>query len=78
MTARTRARGWRRLTPHLWRYARHRIGAVTGTSDEVLRGRAEVIEAGAQMIALTPVGENVAEDREQMERLAAYVISRLR
>jgi hypothetical protein len=34
----------------------------------------EVIDAGAEMVLLNPVGEHVAEDREQMERLAADVI----
>ena len=47
---------------------------VSGTPDDVVRGLREVIDAGAQMILLNPVGENVAEDREQMERLAAEVI----
>ena len=36
-----------------------------------------LIDAGAEMILLNPVGENVAEDREQMERLAAEVIPQL-
>jgi alkanesulfonate monooxygenase SsuD/methylene tetrahydromethanopterin reductase-like flavin-dependent oxidoreductase (luciferase family) len=47
---------------------------VSGTPDDVIRGLREVVDAGAQMILLNPVGENVAEDREQMERLAADVI----
>ena len=50
---------------------------VSGTPDDVVRGLREVIDAGAQMILLNPVGENVAEDREQMERLAAEVIPQL-
>ena len=50
---------------------------VSGTPDDVVRGVREVIDAGAQMILLNPVGENVAEDREQMERLAAEVIPQL-
>ena len=33
--------------------------------------------AGAQMLLLNPVGADVAQDREQMERLALEVISRL-
>lgn len=47
---------------------------VSGTPDDVVRGVREVIDAGAEMILLNPVGENIAEDREQMERLAAEVI----
>jgi alkanesulfonate monooxygenase SsuD/methylene tetrahydromethanopterin reductase-like flavin-dependent oxidoreductase (luciferase family) len=50
---------------------------VSGTPDDVVRGIGEVIDAGAQMVLLNPVGDNVAEDREQMERLAAEVIPRL-
>jgi alkanesulfonate monooxygenase SsuD/methylene tetrahydromethanopterin reductase-like flavin-dependent oxidoreductase (luciferase family) len=50
---------------------------VSGTPDDVVRGVREVIDAGAQMILLNPVGENVAEDREQMERLAGDVIPQL-
>ena len=50
---------------------------VSGTPDDVARGVREVIDAGAEMILLNPVGETVAEDREQMERLAAEVIPRL-
>lgn len=34
-------------------------------------------DAGAEMILLNPVGKDVAEDREQMERLAAEVIPQL-
>lgn len=51
---------------------------VSGTPDDVARGLAEVIDAGAEMLLLNPVGDDVAEDREQMERLAAEVIPRLR
>jgi alkanesulfonate monooxygenase SsuD/methylene tetrahydromethanopterin reductase-like flavin-dependent oxidoreductase (luciferase family) len=51
--------------------------AVAGTADDVVRGLSEVITAGAQTILLNPVGATVAEDREQMERLAAEVIPRL-
>jgi alkanesulfonate monooxygenase SsuD/methylene tetrahydromethanopterin reductase-like flavin-dependent oxidoreductase (luciferase family) len=51
--------------------------AVAGTADDVVRGLREVITAGAQTILLNPVGATVAEDREQMERLAAEVIPRL-
>ncbi len=50
---------------------------VSGTPDEVARGLREVIAAGAEMLLLNPVGETVAEDREQMERLAAEVIPQL-
>jgi probable F420-dependent oxidoreductase len=50
---------------------------VSGTPDDVVRGLREVIDAGAQTILLNPVGETVAEDHEQMERLAAEVIPRL-
>jgi alkanesulfonate monooxygenase SsuD/methylene tetrahydromethanopterin reductase-like flavin-dependent oxidoreductase (luciferase family) len=50
---------------------------VCGTPDNVVRGVRQVIDAGAQMILLNPVGEHVAEDREQMERLAAEVIPQL-
>ena len=37
----------------------------------------EVIDAGAEMVLLNPVGTTVTEDREQMERLAAEVIPQL-
>ena len=50
---------------------------VSGTPDDVVRGLSEVIDAGAQMLLLNPVGPDVAENREQMERLAAEVIPRL-
>jgi alkanesulfonate monooxygenase SsuD/methylene tetrahydromethanopterin reductase-like flavin-dependent oxidoreductase (luciferase family) len=50
---------------------------VSGTPDEVARGVREVIDAGAEMVLLNPVGTNVTEDREQMERLAAEVIPQL-
>jgi len=51
--------------------------SVSGTPEEVARGLAEVIDAGAQMLLLNPVGADVAENREQMERLAAEVIPQL-
>ncbi len=51
--------------------------AVAGKPADVARGLSEVMYAGAQMLLFNPVGENVAEDREQMERLAAQVIPRL-
>jgi alkanesulfonate monooxygenase SsuD/methylene tetrahydromethanopterin reductase-like flavin-dependent oxidoreductase (luciferase family) len=50
---------------------------VSGTPGDVVRGLREVIDAGAEMILLNPVGENVGEDRDQMERLAAEVIPQL-
>jgi alkanesulfonate monooxygenase SsuD/methylene tetrahydromethanopterin reductase-like flavin-dependent oxidoreductase (luciferase family) len=50
---------------------------VSGTSDDVAAGLREVIEAGAEMILLNPVGRDLGEDREQMERLAAEVIPQL-
>ena len=50
---------------------------VSGTPDDVVRGLQEVVDAGAETLLLNPVGENVAEDREQMERLAAEVMPRL-
>jgi alkanesulfonate monooxygenase SsuD/methylene tetrahydromethanopterin reductase-like flavin-dependent oxidoreductase (luciferase family) len=50
---------------------------VYGTPDDVVRGVAEVIDAGAEMVLLNPVGADVDENRAQMERLAAEVIPRL-
>ncbi len=50
---------------------------VSGTPSDVARGLREVIDAGAQMLLLHPVGASLAEDREQMERLAAEVIPQL-
>ena len=50
---------------------------VSGTSQDVVRGVREVIDAGAETVLLNPVGETVAEDREQMERLAADVMPQL-
>lgn len=50
---------------------------VSGTPDDVARGLREVIDAGAQMLLLNPVGTGVGENREQMERLAAEVIPQL-
>jgi alkanesulfonate monooxygenase SsuD/methylene tetrahydromethanopterin reductase-like flavin-dependent oxidoreductase (luciferase family) len=47
---------------------------VTGTADAVARGLAEVRDAGAVMILLDPLGDDVTSDREQMERLAADVL----
>ncbi len=50
---------------------------VSGTPDDVARGLREVIDAGAQTLLLNPVGTDVPENREQMERLAAEVIPQL-
>jgi alkanesulfonate monooxygenase SsuD/methylene tetrahydromethanopterin reductase-like flavin-dependent oxidoreductase (luciferase family) len=50
---------------------------VSGTVDDVIAGLREVIDAGAQTILLNPVGRDIPEDREQMERLAAEVIPQL-
>ncbi|RFZ71431.1 LLM class F420-dependent oxidoreductase [Mycobacterium liflandii] len=52
--------------------------AVAGTPDDVTRGLAEVIATGAQTLLLNPVGPDVGQNHEQMERLAAEVIPRLR
>ncbi|BBX57506.1 Alkanesulfonate monooxygenase [Mycobacterium shottsii] len=52
--------------------------AVAGTPDDVTRGLAEVIAAGAQTMLLNPVGPDVGQNHDQMERLAADVIPRLR
>jgi alkanesulfonate monooxygenase SsuD/methylene tetrahydromethanopterin reductase-like flavin-dependent oxidoreductase (luciferase family) len=50
---------------------------VSGTPDDVVRGLREVIDAGAQMLLLNPVGPDTAQNHEQMERLAAEVIPQL-
>ena len=50
---------------------------VSGTPDDVARGLRAVIDAGAEMLLLNPVGADVNENREQMERLAAEVIPQL-
>ena len=50
---------------------------VCGTADDVAAGLRDVIDAGAEMILLNPVGLDVGEDREQMERLAAEVVPQL-
>lgn len=50
---------------------------VSGTPSDVVRGLREVIDAGAQTLLLNPTGASLAEDREQMERLAAEVIPQL-
>ncbi|MEB4208191.1 LLM class flavin-dependent oxidoreductase [Mycobacterium sp. 94-17] len=50
---------------------------VAGTPGDVVRGLRAVIDAGAQMVLLNPVGVDADENREQMERLAAEVIPQL-
>ena len=50
---------------------------VSGTVDDVIAGLRDVIEAGAETILLNPVGRDITEDHEQMERLAAEVIPQL-
>lgn len=50
---------------------------VSGTPDDVVRGLREVIDAGAQMVLLNPVGIDAGENAEQMDRLAAEVIPQL-
>jgi alkanesulfonate monooxygenase SsuD/methylene tetrahydromethanopterin reductase-like flavin-dependent oxidoreductase (luciferase family) len=50
---------------------------VCGTPEDVVRGLREVAEAGAEYLLLNPVGAGVAQDREQMERLAADVVPEL-
>jgi probable F420-dependent oxidoreductase len=47
---------------------------VSGTPADVAAGVRAVIEAGAEMILLNPLGDSVADDREQMERLVAEVL----
>jgi probable F420-dependent oxidoreductase len=50
---------------------------VAGTAEDVVRGLREVVDAGASYLLLHPVGGDVGEDREQLERLAADVVPRL-
>ncbi|MBV9830806.1 MAG: LLM class flavin-dependent oxidoreductase [Marmoricola sp.] len=50
---------------------------VAGTVDDVVAGLSEVAAAGAELLLLNPLGADVAEDREQLERLAADVVPRL-
>lgn len=47
---------------------------ICGTPDDVAHGLRRVRDAGAELIVLNSVGETVAEDREQLERLTAEVI----
>jgi hypothetical protein len=51
---------------------------VFGTPEDVVRGLREVKSAGAEMIVLNPLSADVDKDREQMDRLAADVVSQLR
>jgi alkanesulfonate monooxygenase SsuD/methylene tetrahydromethanopterin reductase-like flavin-dependent oxidoreductase (luciferase family) len=51
---------------------------VSGTPADVVGGLRAVIDAGAEMVLLNPLGATVAEDREQMERLAGEVLPELR
>ncbi|OBB57338.1 LLM class F420-dependent oxidoreductase [Mycobacterium sp. 852013-51886_SCH5428379] len=51
---------------------------VFGTPAQVADGLRAVIDAGAEMVLCNPVGDTVAEDREQMEIIAAEVIPQLR
>lgn len=50
---------------------------VFGTPEDVVRGIEEVRDAGAELVLLNPAGGSVAEDREQLERLAADVVPQL-
>jgi alkanesulfonate monooxygenase SsuD/methylene tetrahydromethanopterin reductase-like flavin-dependent oxidoreductase (luciferase family) len=50
---------------------------VAGSPDDVAAGLRQVRDAGAEMVLLHPLGADVAEDREQMERLAAEVVPQL-
>ncbi|MET0702928.1 MAG: LLM class flavin-dependent oxidoreductase [Mycobacterium sp.] len=48
--------------------------AVSGTPAQIADAVRAVVAAGAQMVLLNPLGADVTEDREQLERLAAEVI----
>ncbi|TSE02016.1 LLM class flavin-dependent oxidoreductase [Skermania sp. ID1734] len=50
---------------------------IFGTPAQIIDGLRAVRDAGAEMILLNPTGASVAEDREQMERLAADVVPRV-
>ncbi|MBV9581390.1 MAG: LLM class flavin-dependent oxidoreductase [Chloroflexi bacterium] len=50
---------------------------VAGTPHDVVDGLRAVRKAGAEMLLLNPVGADVSEDREQLERLIADVIPQL-
>ena len=47
---------------------------VSGAPDQVADGLRTVVAAGADLVVLNPLGLDVAEDRDQLERLAADVI----
>ena len=47
---------------------------VSGPPADVAQGLQAVLDAGAEMILLNPLGEDITQDREQMERLAAEVL----
>jgi alkanesulfonate monooxygenase SsuD/methylene tetrahydromethanopterin reductase-like flavin-dependent oxidoreductase (luciferase family) len=51
---------------------------VFGTPADVVEQLRDVADAGAELLVLNPLGADVAEDRGQMERLAAEVIPHLR
>ena len=51
---------------------------VSGTPADVATGLRATMDAGADMILLNPLGEDVAEDRDQMEWPAAEVLPSLR
>lgn len=48
--------------------------AVAGTADDVIAGLRAVEAAGAGMIVLNPLGADVHDDRDQLERLIADVL----
>ncbi|TFV58060.1 LLM class flavin-dependent oxidoreductase [Mycobacterium sp. PS03-16] len=50
---------------------------VSGPPEQVADGLRAVIDAGAEMVLCNPLGATVAEDREQLERLAAEVLPAL-
>ena len=50
---------------------------VAGTATDVIRGLKEVRDAGATMLLLNPLGADLAEDREQLERLITTVVPHL-
>jgi probable F420-dependent oxidoreductase len=47
---------------------------VSGTPDQVADGLRAVVAAGADLVVLNPLGIDVVEDRDQLERLAADVL----
>ena len=53
------------------------VSGAGSPAGDVVRGLREVIDAGAEMLLLNPVGPDVPQNREQMERLAAEVIPQL-